>query len=453
MTRKQSPVLILGGGAWGLSTALHMVNSGYTDITVIERAEQIPSRYSAAWDLNKIVRAEYEDSFYTDLALDAMEGWKTPLFGPYYHQTGYVVAATGRAPQKAIDHLEKALSSISSHPKFAPEIRQLNGAQDFKDYTWQYTGPLTGFKGYFNRIAGYAHSADALKGIWEHCASRGVKFVMGEPAGRAVELLYEDKTGFPSSSTDTGPQAGTGDRRCIGVKTADGRRHLADSTICALGAYGATLIPSLGNFAVARCWSVAHVQLTEAETDYLRGIPTTNVRDLGFFFEPDPKTRLFKLCPLGTGYTNTDSDGLSLPPGDRLPPPQDYIPLEDEQKLRQLLRETFPWMAERPFVDQKLCWFADTADSEYCIDFVPGTDKSLAVLSGDSGHGFKMMPSFGKWVVELLEQNEQKLPRWQWRSTDLRGKDWSASVSWRIGQSRELRDLIDDKANMIRARL
>ena len=69
MTRKESPVLILGGGAWGLSTALHMLNAGYINITVIERAEQIPSRYSAAWDLNKIVRAEYEDAFYTELAL------------------------------------------------------------------------------------------------------------------------------------------------------------------------------------------------------------------------------------------------------------------------------------------------------------------------------------------------------------------------------------------------
>ena len=69
MTRKDSPVLILGGGAWGLSTALHMINSGYVDVTVIERAERIPSRYSAAWDLNKIVRAEYEDAFYTELAL------------------------------------------------------------------------------------------------------------------------------------------------------------------------------------------------------------------------------------------------------------------------------------------------------------------------------------------------------------------------------------------------
>lgn len=69
MARKDSPILILGGGAWGLSTALHMLDSSYLNITVIERSEQIPSRYSAAWDLNKIVRAEYEDAFYTELAL------------------------------------------------------------------------------------------------------------------------------------------------------------------------------------------------------------------------------------------------------------------------------------------------------------------------------------------------------------------------------------------------
>ena len=66
---KNSRIAIIGGGAWGLSTALHLNSAGYTDITVFERSPQQPSRYSAAWDLNKIVRAEYEDRFYTELAL------------------------------------------------------------------------------------------------------------------------------------------------------------------------------------------------------------------------------------------------------------------------------------------------------------------------------------------------------------------------------------------------
>lgn len=304
------------------------------------------------------------------------------MFGPYFHQTGYVVCATGSAPAKATEHLEKALSSVESNPAFASGIERFQGREAFKKYTWQYSGPLNGFQGYYNRLAGYAHSSDTLKGIWEHCVSLGVRFVQGESAGRVAKLVYDNASSM---------------QRCVGVSTADGKEHAVDLTICALGAHASSLIPSCGTFVQARCWSVAHVRLSEQEANFLRGIPTTNVRDLGFFFEPDPKTLLFKLCPLGIGYTNTGSDGVSLPPPDRLPPPQDFIPLEDEHKLRRLLQETFPWMANRQFVDKKLCWFADTADSDFCIDYVPGTANSLICLTGDSGHGFKMMPIFGKW--------------------------------------------------------
>lgn len=417
MISKDASIAIVGAGAWGLSTALHLHRAGYTDITVFDRAESIPSQYSAAYDLNKIVRAEYEDKFYTKLALEAIEGWKTPLFGPYYHRTGYIVAATSKAPRKAVEHLEAALANVELDPAFASGIRRLKSRKDFREYTWQYSGPLTGWQGYYNFLAGYAHSSNAMRGTWEHCVSLGVKFVLGNQTGKVTELLYS------AAESESG-------RKCTGVRTADSKTYRADLTICALGAHAATLIPTVGKTVVARCWSVAHVQLNEREADLLRGIPTTNVRDLGFFFEPDPKTLLFKLCPLGVGYTNTGDAGVSLPPADQQPPPQDFIPAEDEEKLRRLLRETFPWMADRPFVEQRLCWFADTSDSNYCIDFAPETDNSVICLSGDSGHGFKMMPIFGKWVVELIEKNKQQEPRWQWRTADSAGKDWGEAVRY-----------------------
>lgn len=63
------PIAIIGGGAFGLSTALELSRNGYTNITVFEKDEEIPSRWSAANDLNKIARAEYEDDWYTDLAI------------------------------------------------------------------------------------------------------------------------------------------------------------------------------------------------------------------------------------------------------------------------------------------------------------------------------------------------------------------------------------------------
>lgn len=435
---KAAPIIIVGSGAWGLSTALHLLNNGHSNITVFDRASEIPSRYSAAYDLNKIVRAEYEDPFYTDLALNAIKKWKTPLWGPYFHQTGYVVATSAGAPQKAIDHLVHALANVKDHPVFKPGISSLDKSDDFRDVFWQFTGPLTGFKGYFNRLAGYGHSSNAMKGIHHHLARRGVKFLLGPKQGRVSELLYSSHSGK---------------RTCYGVKTADGLIHQSSQTIVCLGPYAAELLPSIGSSVVAKSWSVAHVQLTEQECDYLRGIPVLNMRDLGFFFEPDPATRLFKLCPLGAGYVNTGKNGISLPPLDELPPPQDYIPAEDEVKLRRLLRETLPWMADRPFVDQKMCWFADTSDSEYCVDFVPDTDNSVVVLSGDSGHGFKMMPIVGQWVVDLLADGEQKLQRWRWKAQDGAKKAWGDEVSWRIGTTKEIKEVVEEKNRMVKARL
>lgn len=351
------------------------------------------------------------------------------------------MTVSGQAPLKAVTHHDEAFEYVTKHPILGPGVQPINTRAEFKDYAWQVTGPLNGFKGYFNRLEGYAHSSNALKGIYSLLAGQGVKFMLGPNEGHVVELVYEGRAGSS---------------QCTGVRTQGGKVHAAQVTICALGAYGASLIPQVGSFNVARCWSVAHIQLTDAECDLLRGLPIVNVRDLGFYFEPDPATRLLKLCPLGAGFSNTDArSGISLPPLHDDDLSQNYTPFEDEQQLRTLLRETLPWLANRPFVDTKLCWFSDTRDSEYCIDFVPGTDKSLVVLSGDSGHGFKMMPIFGKWVVDLLVQGEQQLPRWQWRvvETGAGGSDWANDVSWRFGEAKELSQIIEEKNRTIKARL
>lgn len=62
-------ILIIGAGTFGLSTAYHLARAGYHNITVLEKDDIIPSRASAGNDLNKIIRAEYEDPWYAHLAL------------------------------------------------------------------------------------------------------------------------------------------------------------------------------------------------------------------------------------------------------------------------------------------------------------------------------------------------------------------------------------------------
>ncbi|KAH8171926.1 FAD dependent oxidoreductase domain-containing protein [Sarocladium implicatum] len=401
-----SRIVIVGGGTFGLSTAYHLAKSGYRDITVVDKSEYLPSSESAGSDLNKIIRAEYEDPWYAELALAAIKEWQeNPLFAPYFHQVGYLLGNTPDAPEKAKKTLAKSLSSISKHPSWKGRITPIKTRDDIRAVAPALNGPMR-FEGYFNRLAGYAHAGDALHALYAACCELGVQFILGDGVR---ELSWQGN-------------------RCIGAITASGRILQADTVVVTLGASVARIIPSLGDQVTAKAWSVAHVQLTTTEASNLRNIPVTYARDLGFFFEPDPRTKLLKMCPSGAGITNYERSNVSLPPADST-----YIPEHDEEAMRKLLREALPGLANRPFVQKKMCWVADTSDSNYVIDFVPGR-KGVIVATGDSGHGFKMLPLVGRWIQKVIEEQRQSEERWMWK----RPAPGQEDISWRVGQLYDL---------------
>lgn len=348
------------------------------------------------------------------------------MYAPFYHQTGFLNVTSNAASPQTKNVTESYFSSVEGHPAFRGHLKRVSGADDIKKIVPAFQGPVEGWSGYFNKLAGYGHSANALEAVYQECVRLGVKFHLGKQDGEVQSLVYAAVRGGLS---------------CVGARTRAGRVHLADKTIVALGAEVSNLIPSIREQVTGRSWGVVHIQLTPDEAATLRGIPVTNVRDLAFFFEPDKATNKLKFCHMGGGYTNyaRSRDGHSLP----YPKLEDsqFIPAEDEVYIRRLLREVLPQFADRPFIDARLCWFADTDDSDFIIDYVPGTNSSLVVVSGDSGHGFKMLPIFGEFVQTLLDEGSQSQQKWQWKGT----KPKHGSV-WRSGAGQEL-------ANIPRARL
>ncbi|KAI4702111.1 hypothetical protein J4E81_002473 [Alternaria sp. BMP 2799] len=431
---KSDAIAIIGGGAFGLSTALELSRKGYTNITVFEKDDEIPSRWSAGNDLNKIMRAEYEDDFYTDLAVEATHAWQTPLYAPYFHRVGYLNVVSGAASQKAVGTLHRFQAAAAKHPEMKPFFHVISGPQDVRDVAgaWQFTGDMPDWKGYVSKYDGYVHSADALRGIYREARKNGVRFFLGEKVGAIEKIVYE----------------GSGkSRKSIGVRTKVAQFHAAKLVIVAVGAAAHKIVPEIGAEVSAKSWSVAHVRLTDDETAALRGIPVTYARDLGFFFEPDPKTNLLKICPMGGGYINTNpGTGISEAPQELMR----FVPKEDEEQMRELLRQTLPYLADRPLVEKFICWFADTADSDFIVDYVPNTSSSVMILSGDSGHGFKMFPIVGTWVGNLLNapDGKQSILRWRWRSPKqkAKGESFDHDVSWRIGTVREIRDVQEQEA-------
>ncbi|CAK7245113.1 MAG: hypothetical protein STHCBS139747_006682 [Sporothrix thermara] len=410
---KDDPVLIIGAGTFGLSTAHKLASLGHTDITVLEKDDRVPSRFSGAFDLNKIIRSEYHDPFYTEVALKAIRQWQTnPLYQPHFRQVGFLNVVTGEAPPVVQNALKKYNQSVAANPAFDGYLIPCPDAAAIHKVAPQFTGALPGWKGYLNQLAGYAQSSNAMQAVYRACVVLGVKFSLGK-AGEVDELLYE-----------TTP----GGKKCVGARTKDGQVHKARTTIVAAGGFVANVVPAIASQISAVCWGVCHVQLTPSESEELRGLPVTTVRDIGFFFEPDPATNKLKICYMGGGYTN-QKNGVSVPYSTLAE--SEYVTEEDIRQTRRLLKQVLPHIADRPLIDKHLCWVADTGNSDFIFDFVPGvTDNSLAVLSGDSGHGFKMMPIVGDFAANLLAKGKQELPRWRWREPEVQdGRP--QHISWR----------------------
>ncbi len=324
-------------------------------------------------------------------------------------------------------------AAAEKHPELEPFLHLISGPQDVRNVAgaWQFTGEMPGWKGYVCKYDGYMHSANALRGIHREAKKTGVRFFLGEDIGAIDKIIYE---GSDRS------------RKSTGVQTKAGKFHAAKLVIVTVGAAAHKIVPEIGTEVSAKSWSVAHVRLTDDETATLRGIPVTYARDLGFFFEPDPKTNFLKLCPMGGGYINTNPNtGVSEAP-ERL---MRFVPKEDERKMRELLHQTLPNLANRPLVEKFICWFADTADSDFIVDYVPETSSSVMILSGDSGHGFKMFPIVGRWVDNLLNSPDgrQSIARWRWRipKQKNKGESFDVDVSWRVGDVREIRDVQDEE--------
>ena len=66
MTTPNSRIIIVGGGVFGLSTALHLARDGYKNVTIFDRCSFDENFYNpangcdgASADINKIFRATY----------------------------------------------------------------------------------------------------------------------------------------------------------------------------------------------------------------------------------------------------------------------------------------------------------------------------------------------------------------------------------------------------------
>ncbi|RDL31799.1 Uncharacterized protein BP5553_09201 [Venustampulla echinocandica] len=459
MASSDSNVIIVGAGVFGLSTALWLARAGYKNITVFDRGAYDKNYYApfngcdgASSDINKIFRMAYGDQLnYQTLAIEVRDIWlawnkaiKTSAAADLPNgltvddqlliECGCYFFSDGQN----LDPFDA--ESLDSIAKQAPEIREAqfiktpkgNAAEEERlrnvSPTWIDKYHLVdkfnhgNTSGFLDINAGVTIADKSCVYARFLCVKAGVKFVLGEPQGKLESLIYENN----------GTQ-----KRVIGIKTYDGKRHFSDLVIVAAGGWTASIIPEAHNAVEATAGTVMFVDIPQDRQDlrrrfhadhypvwsYQRGAGDNKSYSGGGY--PISKEGRLKFSFRNRKFTSFQDHPtepnlrISIPRTKYTDNPIDTVPRSALSLMKEVVTEAFPELIEFGFTDSRLCWYTDSIDNDYVIDYVPGYSDSLFICTGGCGHAFKFLPILGRHVRNQLERKpDQFTTLWKWRTAE-----------------------------------
>ncbi|OKL59921.1 hypothetical protein UA08_04652 [Talaromyces atroroseus] len=389
MPSKDASIIIVGAGVFGLTLAHELCKRGYIRVTVLDRhLPPVPDGSSV--DISRVIRSDYADAQYMQMAIEAVAGWESE-YSRYYHETGILIVSDDGGHS----YLNKAKEQVQSQ---GTQISIFDDASQIRNAHREFaSGTLQQYQGYLNPRAGWADSAEAIRFLAAQCAALGVSFVTGTRG--SVESLVLD-----------GAQV-------VGVNVREGPALLADHVILATGAWTPRLI-DLTSSAVSTAQPVGFIQLTADEADRIRNMPIAIDFSSGFFvFPPTPRSNILKCARHGYGYetrVSGEQQQISAPELHGDGTRSLFLPTDAELSLREGLRRFFsPSISERPFVKKHLCWYTDTPQGDFIVDHHPDL-RNLFLATGGSGHAFKFLPILGTYTCDVFEGSAPRALRQKW---------------------------------------
>ncbi|OAG09784.1 FAD dependent oxidoreductase [Paraphaeosphaeria sporulosa] len=406
---KSSKIVIVGAGVFGLSTARQLALEGFENITVLDR-QMVPVPDGSSSDISRMVRFDYGDEDYLQLAYEAYKRWQEPKYKGIFSSASFILVGSN-ATNHGRSWLDKTTAALTKHKLPWSKIQDAAAARrSYPALSGELASP--GFFGYSNEQAGWADASKAVIQLRDECIELGVSFICGR-AGTVV--------GFE-----------TGSQQIVkGVKNLSGSCIPGDHFILTAGAWGSGLV-EMYNSTLATAQTIAYLRLSEHELEKYKNLPMYANFCTGWFnFPPHAETRMLKFAIHGWGYTRAPEtqdhapikDNISSPPlASRARP--NFVPADGEQRLRRGLREILPELADRPFEKTALCWYTDTPSGDFIIDYHPDY-ANLFVGGAGSGHAFKFLPILGECMVKGLNKQlpEHLAAKWRFRTEYKDDKD------------------------------
>ncbi|HSM07342.1 MAG TPA: FAD-dependent oxidoreductase [Longimicrobiales bacterium] len=365
-TQQAPEVLIVGAGAFGAWTALHLQRRG-VQVTLVDQHGPGNSRATSGGE-TRGVRSSYGDRphgpIWTRWAVESMRRWKEfdeqagDGLAPLYYTTGDIILREEMDP-----YLERTTSQWDALGV---------------PYEWM--------------------DVEEVRRRWPILSTEGMTRALYEPGAgvvrsrRAIEAVAQEfrRLGGEIRIARITPGDSAGGR-LQGLVTDDGKTLTAGTYVFACGPWLPKVLPEVMGQRLRI--SIGHV----------------------YYFGPPPGDHRFEYpnmpsfgIPGSTGWPALPPDfrGFRVRTGGR--PPEDpdessraEIPPEAIERIREYIARWFPLLAEAPILETRACHYESSTDRNFIVDLHPGLENAW-ITGGGSAEAFKQGPLLGDYIAHRL---------------------------------------------------
>lgn len=369
-------ILILGGGCFGLTSAIELRSRGWR-VTLVDQG-RLPHPDAASTDISKVVRMDYgRDEQHTAMGEQSIARWRewNARWGQeLFHECGYLLMSPDEMKPGGFEHDCHDFLTSRGHVlrrTGAEMLRKEHPAWNAAHYR----------DGYLNPVGGWVESGRVIARLAEEARAAGVQII--------------------ENAAGAEPEFAAG--RCLGLSSPR-ESWRADLVLVAAGAWTPSVLPHLGGVMRTTAQTVVHFQPRDPVPFTPPHFPVwaADIGRTGWYGFPANADGLVKVANHGPGRSVDPRLPRAWPEG-------------EVDRYRAFLRETFPGLAEAPVHSTRVCLYCDTFDGAFWIDHDPA-HPGLVVAAGDSGHAFKFTPVLGGLIADVIERKTQPLAtRYRWR--------------------------------------
>jgi glycine/D-amino acid oxidase-like deaminating enzyme len=356
---------IVGGGIFGIAAALELRGRGHT-VTVFDQGE-VPNPRASSTDLSKAIRRIYGTrETYVELVERAATQWaiwQEHLGGSFYLPIGQFQISQhyfGSPTEEGVRLLLRRGAAIEI-------LTATQGRQRFPQFGYR-NGDTCVWDGW----SGYLASGEAVAALAQLARSEGTTIRENTP----VLDVAEDRGGV--------------------TLRLDQAAEQFDRAVIAAGVWLNRLVPEIGRKLVITRQQMAFFEPVDPAPFVAGVFPTWVVDgDEGWYGHPIQRHGWVKVSnDLRGEVVDADAHRDATP---------DFLGQAHEFVARRI-----PDLTRAKLVGSHSCFYANTPDHDFIIDWAPGRQRTL-IAGGGSGHGFKFGGSLGPLIADALEDKFNRL--------------------------------------------